>query len=210
MRKNYKPADEIKQALLTWCTHNSSDIAIPNYYFGNYEMDVFKVNYQGITTEYEIKVSVNDYKRDFKKGDKHKNISEGFGYSNRFFFVVPKGLIKFNEVPEYAGLLCFNENKGFDFVKQAPLTHKRFVMDPVSFYKKIAFKLSFREQNERKKIERISRFYGDFTPKEILELLNSGKVGQYKYEKLLEAAKLERKAKRDLIKSLQNNPKNQK
>ena len=42
---------------------------------------------------------------------------------NRFFYCVPKGMIKVHEVPHYAGLITI-ENNCIEIVKQAPFIHK--------------------------------------------------------------------------------------
>lgn len=43
---------------------------------------------------------------------------------NYFYFVVPKGLINVDEVPEYAGLMYIDENGVFEIIKKSPLLHK--------------------------------------------------------------------------------------
>ena len=106
---------------------------IPNYYFKGFECDCFSINKNLYTTEYEIKISKTDFKNDFNKQQqrhnwqtktieitKHAAIKNG-QRTNRFYFVVPKELDI--SVPDYAGLITFNE---FDFsiVQQAPRLHK--------------------------------------------------------------------------------------
>jgi hypothetical protein len=44
---------------------------------------------------------------------------------NRFFYAVPEGLIKKQEVPRYAGLIYVNEHHQTEIIKQAPFLHKR-------------------------------------------------------------------------------------
>ena len=58
---------EIQLWLLRALQVNSADILIPNYYFGMYEADIFRVNKQGYTIEYEIKISKADFRKDFTK-----------------------------------------------------------------------------------------------------------------------------------------------
>src|SRR5687768_13284257 len=107
-------AGEIQLALMNWVRSTPSDIVVPNYYVGRWEMDVCKVTKAGQMTEYEIKVSRADFIKDFKKScmmatgvmetkvtpggyqyqdhvlatqTKHSQIQTG-KHCNRFFFVI--------------------------------------------------------------------------------------------------------------------------
>jgi hypothetical protein len=84
--------------------------------------------------EYEIKISRQDFKKDFIK-EKHQHIiNEKFTYvrkgeqlwrvCNYFNYVVPKDLISVEEVPEYSGLIYINEDFTFDIIKKPRLLHK--------------------------------------------------------------------------------------
>ena len=94
---------------------------------GMHEADVFGINNNGYIYEYEIKRSRADFHAEFKnKKDKHERLVNrgaikiydewkngkrtGEKYKcilipNRYFFLCPDGLIKPEEVPEYAGLV---------------------------------------------------------------------------------------------------------
>ena len=99
---------------------NTSEIVVPNYFLGRFECDVLKISKAGQLTEYEIKVSRADFKKDFEKyyslyfGTGYKNITkhdvirEGKRV-NRFYYVVPNGLIKPEEVPVGFGLIYATE-----------------------------------------------------------------------------------------------------
>lgn len=69
-------------------------------------------------TAYEIKVSRGDFKR-----DSHKKQREARLFSDRFFYVTPVGLVKPDEVPDWAGLLEFDGQK-FARVIEAPVRDK--------------------------------------------------------------------------------------
>lgn len=164
-----KKADKIKFELMRYCRSHAYDVIIPNFFFGRYEMDVFKLMQSGLVIEYEIKISRSDFFADFKKcrsvidlGAPLETVSETYSRfrkrvkttkhdemiskncsCNRFFFVVPAELIKPDEVPAHAGLLYFN-GYSFDMIKNAPLIHKQ--KQDQSIYKKIALKLSFRSK----------------------------------------------------------------
>jgi hypothetical protein len=146
-----KLADIISQHLQRFINSSSSDMIIPNYYIGRYEMDVFKLNATGYITEYEIKISKTDYLNDFKKGDKnnlkHTEIKKGFR-SNRFFFVVPYNLFDVSEVPDYCGLIYYHPDQKMEIVKTAKLLHKNKFTD----FKGLATKLYHRELHRRSEI----------------------------------------------------------
>lgn len=79
---------------------------------------------------YEIKVSRNDFLQDNKW---HLYLQ----YCNEFYFVVPKGLVKKEELPDHVGLIYFNpDTKGLRTVKKALY---RQIEEPVDVYKYIIF-----------------------------------------------------------------------
>lgn len=150
-----KTADKIKKDLMEWSRSSGYDIIIPNFYLGRYEMDLFRLTPAGLITEYEIKVSRADYKADFYKeqagcNNKHALMTGGTCACNRFYFVVPKKMVRAEEVPSYAGLLYYKGKRGFDLVKNAPLIHKQ--KQSPEIYKELALSLSFREQVLRNRI----------------------------------------------------------
>ena len=51
-------------------------------------------------TAYEIKVSRSDFKRDTYDKQRGARL-----YSDKFFYVAPKGMIKTEEIPDWAGLM---------------------------------------------------------------------------------------------------------
>ena len=148
-------SDFIKLRLLDYY-NTPTDILIPNYYVGGYEADVYKISKAGITTEFEIKISKSDFKVDFSKGfikydgttiNKHDLISQG-KRTNKFYFVVPEGLILKEEVPEYAGLIYCTKEGYLKVIKNSKLLHKgsHFEKDP-NLYEKLLGNLLFRERN---------------------------------------------------------------
>lgn len=128
-----KLADKISQKLRTW-SKGSGDMTLPNFYISGYECDMFRLRKSGLTDEYEIKISRSDFLNDFKKhwggSKKHDSIKQG-RRTNRFWFVVPEGLIEPKEVPDYCGLVYWKEWKTdwglqwtMNIVKNAKLIHK--------------------------------------------------------------------------------------
>lgn len=79
---------------------------------------------------YEIKVSRNDFLQDNKW---HLYLQ----YCNEFFFVVPKGLVRKEELPENVGLIYYDpEKNSLRTVKKALY---RQIEEPVGVYKYIIF-----------------------------------------------------------------------
>ena len=69
-------------------------------------------------TSYEIKVSRADFKRDSAMKQREARL-----YSDRFFYVAPKDLIKPDEVPDWSGLMEWN-GKRFQHKVHAPCLSK--------------------------------------------------------------------------------------
>jgi hypothetical protein len=108
------------------------------------ECDVISITKNRVVYEYEIKVSRSDFKADFKKSFKHrllrgdKTLEEDYRRRwevylnhrpNHFYYVVPEGLVKVEEIPSYAGLIYIkydNSFSGYDvaIIKNAPKIHK--------------------------------------------------------------------------------------
>jgi hypothetical protein len=114
------------------------------------ECDVLSVSKSDYIYEYEIKISRGDYKKDFIK-EKHTNIiKENYTKTvknelvyllpNYFSYVVPNGLISVDELPDYAGLIYFNEDMTIEIIKKPVLLHK--TKANVEFIRKVAHNLS--------------------------------------------------------------------
>lgn len=108
----------VQAILAKWLIENKVELFTTNItaVFA-FECDILALSKAGISTEYEIKMSRSDFFADFKKGKSYSGIDKhfmlqtgernsGFGWQrtpNRFYFVVPKGLVTDEEVPEYCG-----------------------------------------------------------------------------------------------------------
>lgn len=144
-----------------WLQEHHNPYTVANFSSGGYgEADVLAISRAGIATEFEIKMSRSDFFADFKK-PKHKyfqrenlkgNLQSLYiKLPNKFYFACPKGLIKPQEVPEYAGLIYFTKFRlngqeqpyiEFSYEKKAPYIHRVKVDE--SIYKSIASVLSSR------------------------------------------------------------------
>jgi len=117
---------------------NSSRLMIPNYTPENwFECDLFRVTKAGYAEEFEIKLSVADFKADAKKGPddndrllhellpdnhwrkqkfdgrtKHERLSAGDPLGPiRFWFAMPEVVAAKVEIPVWAGLVTFREHR---------------------------------------------------------------------------------------------------
>ena len=123
---------------------------------GDWESDFFVQKQNGYSYEFEVKISRSDFFADKKKVTKHLILSNGkfveqkrlwnndrtgeddkwiieeterehLFRPNKFFYVVPKGLITVDELPKYAGLFYYEPytgNCGLTKIKDAPFIHK--------------------------------------------------------------------------------------
>lgn len=141
-----------------------------------YESDllIFKDNQS--VYEIEIKISRSDFLADFKKGKKHLCLESG-SYSahktrfksnkktkkvdrfnkgdlipidrpNRFYFAVPRGLIKPDELPSYCGLFYINKDGSVKKIKEGKLLKKEREID----YEKLCKKFYYAWLNSKNKI----------------------------------------------------------
>lgn len=98
---------------------------LENLFVFGWESDLLFLTRSGYWTEVEIKVSRADFLADVRnKKDKHACLSDdGFRRKpNYFFYAVPEGLVRPEEVPLYAGLVWVD--RWASVVKKAPLLHK--------------------------------------------------------------------------------------
>lgn len=97
---------------------------------GYNESDVFMIHKSNmLVTEFEVKVTLSDFKADFKKMYKHykmKNPTHSDQHSfcpSFFYYACPYGLINLNIIPDYAGLVYVKENGEIELKKKAPKIH---------------------------------------------------------------------------------------
>lgn len=112
-----------------------SNFVFPNIYLGNFECDILEITKSKYAYEYEVKISVSDFKADAKKKGKFDNPR-----TNYFYYIVPKDLISVEMLPKYAGLIyCetivvgyYSKERGhynaekvyFNIIKNAPKIKK--------------------------------------------------------------------------------------
>ncbi|MCK9446292.1 hypothetical protein M0Q50_05310 [bacterium] len=114
------------------------------------ESDILAISKSDYIYEFEVKISKADYKKDFIK-EKHNNIINEnateiikgemtYILPNYFNYVVPANLITIDDLPEYAGLIYFNEDLSFDIIKKPKLIHK--VKADEKFIRRLAHNLT--------------------------------------------------------------------
>lgn len=129
---------------LYWSLRGASQILIPRYTPRKWwECDLWRLTKADFVDEYEIKLSVADFRADLLKCQegyeidpitrqyqkrppitKHSLLATEERGPNRFWFVVPEEIRDKVEVPAYAGLLVFGSCSPC-VVKQAPKRHDR-------------------------------------------------------------------------------------
>lgn len=98
---------------------NSMKYRIENLTVYAWESDSLSVTKTGYAYECEIKISRSDFFNDKKKERKHQILEGTYSLKqyektyplrpNYFYYVVPEGLVKPEEVPEFAGLIYITE-----------------------------------------------------------------------------------------------------
>lgn len=113
MGKRCKAPDLTAEEIITgFCNRTllrrASNKVYPNFYLGPWECDVLEITKAGYSYEYEIKISVHDFRIDalkHKRGRRKYDSLEAGNRVNYFSFIVPEGLIGPEDVPPFAGLI---------------------------------------------------------------------------------------------------------
>ena len=82
-------------------------LIIPNIYLWSWESDMLFITPNGFPHEFEIKISLADFRADGNKTRKHDRLSDVYDIPNRpatFTYVCPPDIIPVSAVPDYAGL----------------------------------------------------------------------------------------------------------
>jgi len=108
----------------------ANPVMIPNVFYFYWESDILMVTRSRCVHEYEIKLTMSDFRADFKKSYRHLCMKERTAkYPAHLWYVCPPNVIPVDEVPEYAGLAYVRPYRGIyalDFpytlniIKKAP------------------------------------------------------------------------------------------
>lgn len=118
----------------------------------DWECDFFCVSREGYSFEIEAKISKADFKNDAKK-EKHKLFIDDTTKRlrpNRFYYAVPKGLIKEEDIPKYAGLIYVDGTHAY-IEKRAPFIHKT----KTDFRKILCDKFYYQWLNDKRKLHHL-------------------------------------------------------
>lgn len=139
-----------KQIISQWCDNSirerRQNKVFPNVFLGAFEADILEVTRAGYSYEYEVKISCADFKNDAKKKDRFKEDNVNSKYDilrqgtrvNYFSYVVPEGLIKSEDVPDFAGLIYCRPYifKGFN-MERGKFEEKRIRFDTIKYPEKL-------------------------------------------------------------------------
>lgn len=144
---------------------------IINSFLYKWEVDFWTMTHDGVTREYEIKISRGDFFNDAKK-PKHLNMQSASpkDCAHYFYYVTPWELVKPSDVPKNYGLIYFKVTEAgigyFNLVKKPRKLHK----NPFSQWNMLAVKFFHRWQTlwlEKYKTKQIT--YGEYKKEQMLE-----------------------------------------
>lgn len=108
-------------------------MTFPNILFYPWESDILALTDDNRMFEYEVKLTLADYRQDAKKVRKHETlVVRGQPCPNRFCYLLPRDLVS-NKItlPDYAGLWSFDTRhdypSNFRQEKRGPLLHQQTV-----------------------------------------------------------------------------------
>lgn len=155
--------EELSYNFLQKCCDTENQIILTNYFQADWEADILLIDAMGYTHEIEIKLSKADFKNDFKKlyshsqtGErflKHEKISCGDYAFNSFSFLVPMGMVPYEDIPKHCGIIEFYHDQDrweteFTVVRPAEKVHSIPYWDLVdkdSFMRKMALNLLYKK-----------------------------------------------------------------
>jgi len=150
------------QIALYWKCRSSCAITIPNYTPDRwFECDVFAVTKSGYAREFEIKMTVSDFRADAKKrhrsrwdwearevkaGRKKHDMLDQHAPEGptQFWYVTPPALLTLNAIPAWAGLIEAHKHPRFGRVhlrevKAAPRVHSEKVPEKIMAHARSVF-----------------------------------------------------------------------
>jgi hypothetical protein len=125
-------AKAMQDALFRWCAERRHRIIVPNFYLF-WECDILSITQARVAYEFEVKVTLKDFRADLKKQAKHGLLAELHAKTapeklkrrlpNCFYYAVPQAIAEKAraELPIYAGLLIFDAT--YEVAVKAPRLH---------------------------------------------------------------------------------------
>ena len=145
-----------------WSYFRNHNYKLSNAFVFNWESDFFSITNSGYCYEIEIKISHNDFKKDFEKTIEISNklrykhdilIDNEFTFKpNKFFFAFPKGLIDNPKIDKHYGII---EISKYDtkIIRNAGFLHKEKLMSNNIFMKSLLDKFYWRNMDLRHTLE---------------------------------------------------------
>ena len=132
-------SNKIQEILYKDCNFKKSHkIFCPNVFAYEWESDFIAVTRAAFVIEYEIKISLSDFRLDFKKYDKHSILKTGmdkegkaFLRPNFFWYAAPENVIPIQEIPKYAGFITVR-GREINVVRKAPSLHRDKITQPLA------------------------------------------------------------------------------
>lgn len=145
----------LQQHLRSW--KSNPNYIVENLYVFDWESDMLIKTRSGYWYEVECKISLADFKNDFKnKRQKHELLKTGdekHRRPNYFYYCVPWYLSEkvLPLLPDYAGLIVLTENGRLNEVNRAPCLHKqKYTNEELKLYDKFYYPyLNWKENVER-------------------------------------------------------------
>lgn len=133
-----------------WNKYGQGQWAAANIHYYAFESDLLIVRKSGTVVEYEVKLSISDYRAGLKKRQcinpynthkrqsrlfvnqelvsRHDYLTAGMG-ANMFYYVAPEGVLKGVDIPDWAGIIQVRETQtanscGSFIVRKAKKLHK--------------------------------------------------------------------------------------
>ena len=123
---------EIQAALCKYLSQKGHEHLCENYGHTVFEMDIASLSKSDMLLEFEVKVSRSDFLADKNKSSnrlrKFDIYDRPYGQEgkcpNYFYYVCPEKLISIDEIPTFAGLFYYTENKEIVLIKSPKRIHK--------------------------------------------------------------------------------------
>ena len=104
---------KMSSALFNYLYKAETSIFFNIYALGGFESDFISISHDNYLHEFEIKTNKKDFDLDFLKENegilKHDSIQDFTSGLKTFSFVVPKGMVKEDEIPDSYGLYYISE-----------------------------------------------------------------------------------------------------
>jgi len=162
MVKNISNADRIAYEFMIWSRRNYR-VTVSNFFWRGFECDFLAFEFKKmVAIEYELKVTRADFLKDKRKAKKGWHYFDNGRYIerlrsecpkkldieimkdrvNKFYYIVPEGLVDKSEIPDYAGLLQHVGRNNFQLIKHAKFLSKE--PQPKEILESLIYKLDNR------------------------------------------------------------------